>query len=222
MCACAAAAAAGTLLAGDSLVTNGDFETDNNSDQWPDDWKQPKEGCTWGEEGGNHFLRLEADVPDRMTMLYREIAIPPGAQSLELKFRARVTGLKTGTSAWFDARFMAEFLDASRQPLKPTPAAPYFRTDTGDWVEKSLQLTVPEGAKTLKLMPCLFKVGTGTLEIDDISVTVAGDTAFRGGEKNLTAHVATPASSAPKILFGSGFSTGGWPARNGFLRMAGR
>ncbi len=153
-----------------SVLANGTMEIDADTDQWPDGWGRAKSGGTWEAEDGNHFLRLAAAEPDQMTMYYREIPIPAEAKALELKFRARVTGLKVGTSPWFDARIMMELGDAERNPVKPGPEVPYFRKDTKGWEEKSVRFLVPEGATMLRFMPSLFKVGAGTFDIDDISL----------------------------------------------------
>ena len=154
-----------------SLISNGNLESDVHGDQWPDGWGRAKAGGSWVAEDGNHFLRLEAEKPDQMAMFYREVKIPADTRALELKFRARVAGLKVGSSPWFDARIMMEFADASQAPVKPGPEVPYFRKDTDGWVERSVKFLVPEGATMLKLMPTLFKVGAGTFDVDDISLT---------------------------------------------------
>ncbi|GAT35417.1 cellulase [Terrimicrobium sacchariphilum] len=161
---------------GIDLLKNGDLETDANSDQWPDDWSKAKVGGSWEAEEGNHFIRLKASEPDQMIMIYREIPIPAGAKALQLKFRARVSGLQIGTSSWFDARIMMDFLGADRQVVKPGPPAPSFRKDTEGWVDKDVTFLVPEGTKILKFMPTLFKVTAGTFDIDNLSLTVIDDT----------------------------------------------
>lgn len=38
-----------------SLIANGDFEGDADSDQWPDGWARAKSGITWCEDEGNPF-----------------------------------------------------------------------------------------------------------------------------------------------------------------------
>ena len=159
---------------GNSLLSNGSLETAVKDPQWPDGWGRAKTGGSWEVENGNHFLRLHAEHSDQMTMFYREVRIPAGTKALELKFRARVTGLKKGKSPWFDARIMMTFTNDARQPVKPGPGAPSFGKDTGGWVEKSIQFIVPEGATMIQLMPTLFKVETGTFDIDDLSLNPIG------------------------------------------------
>jgi len=162
------ARAAGVLTARGSLITNGDFETDAKSDGWPDDWGRLKVGGSWEMEDGNHFLRLRSPEPDTMVMAYRTCDLPAGAKALELTWRQRVTGLKTGTSPWFDARIMMEFCGIDGKKLKPAPSPPYSQKDTAGWIERSTQFLVPDGALTLVLMPTLFQVRTGTFDLDDL------------------------------------------------------
>ena len=69
------ASAAETAATG-SLLPDGSFETDANSDGWPDGWGRPKSGGSWQEESGNHFLRLTSGTPGEMVMLYQQVQIP--------------------------------------------------------------------------------------------------------------------------------------------------
>lgn len=156
-----------------NLASNGNFEASAKTPGWPDDWAQLKAGGSWETENGNHFLRMTSTTPGNMVMLYRQIAIPAGATTLDLIWRQRVTNLKLGTQAWFDARIMMEFQDAAGAKVSPAPSAPYARKDTDGWQEKSLRLTVPEGATLLKFMPALFQVESGTFDLDDIVLKVA-------------------------------------------------
>ncbi len=160
--------AASQAVVGRELKPNGDFETDRDSDNWPDGWATVKPGGEWVTEDGNHFVRLTSTSPGRMVMLYQEIAIPAGAEAIELSFRQRITGLKVGKNSWFDARILMEFLDRDRKKVTPTPSAPASGRDTAGWVEKRTSFLVPEGATTLKFMPCLFEVAAGTFDLDDV------------------------------------------------------
>lgn len=160
------------------LVPNGSFQADENGDQWPDGWPQPKE-ARWVEEEGNRFVRLEALEADKTIMLYRELSLPQDAEALELRWRQRVRDLQVGKQAWYDARIMLKFLDAERNELKETPAAPATRKDTTDWGEKSTTFLVPEGAKYLKFMPSLFQVKAGQFDLDDISLRTTDATPLR-------------------------------------------
>jgi hypothetical protein len=151
-----------------SLIKNPDMESDTNGDGWPDNWPKLKSGGTWENEAGNHFIRMTATEPNKTTMLYMEIHVPAGAKELELSWRWRVSNLVVGSQSWFDARFMMEWMDAGRGKVSGSPKAPSTRSNTDGWVQRSMRITVPEGARILKFMPSLFQVQSGTLDIDDV------------------------------------------------------
>ncbi len=151
-----------------SIIPNTGMQTDADGDGWPDEWPHLKNGGSWENEEGNRFIRMTSTTPGSMVMLYREVAIPAGVRGLELSWRQRVTGLKKGSKAWFDARVMLEFSDAKREKVNPAPKPVATGRDTDGWVEKSTQFLVPEGAVTLKLMPSLFNVESGVFDIDDM------------------------------------------------------
>jgi hypothetical protein len=154
-----------------SLIPNGTMDKDVDGDKWPDGWPQAKAGSTWELEEGVHFIRLQAQAPDQMTMLYREVPIPAQVKAVQLKFRGRVSNLSLGSNVWFDARILADFLNASREKVPGKFPAPSFRKDTGAWVEKSVSFVIPEGATMIALMPALFKVKSGTFDLTDITLT---------------------------------------------------
>ncbi len=154
----------------ESIAPNGSFEVDRDGDEWPDGWGKLKTGGSWLAENGNHFVRLRSSQPGEMVMLYQELPVPKGTEAIELTWKQRVTGLKVGKQSWFDARIMLEFLNADREKVTPTPAAPATNKNTDGWVEKQTRFLVPHGATTLKFMPCLFQVAEGALDLDDVSL----------------------------------------------------
>ena len=157
--------------ADDNIVENGDFEKKAAEGQeWPAGWAKPKTGGEWGKEGGNRFLSLKSSQPGEMVMLYQEFKIPAGAQALELSWKQRVTGLKKGTSPWFDARIMLEFSNAERVRMPGSPKAPNAGKDTSGWEEKKVSFLVTENSAFLKFMPCLFHVAAGTFDLDDVVI----------------------------------------------------
>lgn len=164
------AKAAVAFQAAGSLIPNGSFELDAKKVGWPDKWGKAKAGLTWEEEDGNHFLRLTAQKPGEMTLIYQAIDLPRDAQALEFTWRQRVTDLKTGKAPWFDARIMLEFKDAAGQVMKQKPSAPYTQRSTKGWVEKQTTFLVPAEAVMLVLMPTLFQVDKGTFDLDDLSL----------------------------------------------------
>lgn len=154
---------------GQNFGPDGTFEKDANNDMWPDGWGRPKSGGSWVLEDGNHFIRLVSGAPNEMVMLYQPIDIPATAKALELTCRMRVTNLKKGSKPWFDARIMTDFKGEGGAKLKGGPAVPIGK-DTNGWVEKSVKVLVPEGTKQLDVMPTLFQVQSGQLDIDDLQV----------------------------------------------------
>lgn len=183
--AAAAFAILGTCLTAQpaSLVKNSSMEIDANQDGWPDGWPRLKSGGSWIEEGGNHFIRITATEPDKLNMLYMEVPVPEGAKALEISWRWRLTDVKVGAKPWFDARFMMEFMDASRAKVNPSPSPAYGKGSTKGWVEKKTSFLVPEGAKTLKFMPSLFQVASGAMDLDDIVIRPTGTEALEAAAK---------------------------------------
>jgi endoglucanase len=156
-----------------SLVANSSLETDANGDGWPDGWPTLNAGGLWLNEDGNHFIRLTSAVPGSTVMLYHEIALPEGTAAIEITWRQRVTRLKPGKQPWFDARIMMGFMDADRAVISPDPIAPFARSDTQGWQDRSVKFLVPPQARILKFMPALFQVETGTYDLDDIVIKPA-------------------------------------------------
>ncbi len=162
------AKAAALLKETGSLISNGNFETDEKkADGKPDNWGLPKTG-TWEVDGDNHFVRITSPKPGEMVMLYRTIDLPADAEAVEFTWRQRVSDLKPGKSPWFDARIMLHFKDAAGKQMSGSPGAPNTRKSTEGWIEKSTKFLVPKGAVSLEFMPALFQVDKGTLDLDDI------------------------------------------------------
>jgi endoglucanase len=157
-------------LKADDIVPNGDFQKGAEGADWPENWGKPKAGGTWGKEDSNRFLSLKSETPGAMVMLYQEFKIPEGTEAVELSWKQRVTGLKKGTSPWFDARIMLEFSNVDRAKMPGSPKAPNVGKDTNGWEEKKVSFLVPKYAVYLKFMPALFQVEAGTFDIDDVVV----------------------------------------------------
>lgn len=160
----------------ESILVNGDFETDSKGKKWPDGWSKPQ-GVSWEEEDGKHFIRLVAQTPGETLMVYKELDIPPATAALEITIRYRTAGVQKGAQSWFDARTMFQFMDSDRKELQPTPSPLVFSLESDAWSEKTQKIKVPEGAAMLKLMPCLFQVESGTLDIDEIVIKPVDESA---------------------------------------------
>lgn len=159
----------GAVYSADSLISNGNFEADTNADNWPDDWGKA-DHLSRQDENGNHFIRMKSLKPDKMFIIYREIPIPKDAKALELSVKGRCIDLKIGKKQWFDARIIMHFKDSSGKTIGGSPSINFNKNATG-WEEKKTDFLVPEGAVNLVLMPCLFNVKSGILDLDDINLT---------------------------------------------------
>lgn len=153
-----------------NLIANGGFEIDADGNGVPDGWDALNAARSWETEDGNHFYRLKSVEPDKSVTMYKRLAIPQGAGALELSWKQRVSGLKLGKQRWFDARVILNFKDAAGQLVPGGPGPVYTQKDTAGWETRSIKFLVPDGAKTLELMPFLFQVQAGTFDIDDISL----------------------------------------------------
>lgn len=155
---------------GRPLLKNADLEAAKDG-ATPDHWGL-KAPAQYLEEGGNHFIRLSVGEPGKMVMLYREIGLPKETPyaSMDLTFKARVTGLKRGAESWFDARIMFDFMSADKK--KTGSGHVNFGKSTDGWVEKSKHFAIPAGTSYIKFMPCLFNAKAGTFDLDDIQITL--------------------------------------------------
>jgi endoglucanase len=190
------AKAAELLAERGSLVSNGDFETpQKKSPSKPEGWAVPKTG-SWEDEDGNHFARIVAE-PKRTTLLYRTIDLPAGVEALELTFRWRITDLKPGKEAWYDARTMLEFVDAAGKKIPGKPSPVYTRSSTKGWVERKTKFLVPKDALALEFMPALFEVERGTFDLDDV-VLKPTDPAILVAEAKARAEEAARANIPPE------------------------
>ncbi len=153
----------------ESLIPNGSFE--QLREGRPAEWSlNERAACL--EEEGNHFVRQTAAGPDQMVTLYKSIPLPKGAEAFKLTFRARWEGVKAGRQKWHDARVIIDFKDAAGRKLPGGPGHPAFKGSSKGWETRTLGLTVPPGAAALEIMPCLFNASAGTLDIDDLELTV--------------------------------------------------
>ncbi len=67
---------------------------------------------------------------------------------------------------------MIEFRNDEKKKVGKAPGAPHTRKDTKGWEERSLTAEVPEGATWFVFMPSLFRVESGTYDLDDFSLKV--------------------------------------------------
>jgi hypothetical protein len=153
-----------------SLLSNSDFQLATIDPAWPDDWAKAP-GISWETDNGKHFLRLVAQKPNEHLMAYREMTVPSGVKGLEITIRYRTAGIVTGTQQWFDARAIFHFLDTTHKNVPPDPNVIIFSPTASSWTEASVRCAVPAGADKLALMPSLFMVTAGTLDLAEVRVT---------------------------------------------------
>jgi len=148
-----------------ALIKNGDFE--QSKDGRPVGWGSPKGVVSYPTEDGNTFMRISAPVPDKMNMYYGYLPLPKGSKAAELSWRWRVTDLKPGEKAWFDARILIKFMDAGGNKIAGSIPTVYTRKSTSGWQDRSIRFMIPDDAVKLEFMPALFNVKSGILDLDD-------------------------------------------------------
>lgn len=154
----------------ESILPGGDFEgVQLGGAGWP-----VANGVSIVDEDGNHFLRLEADADGGQVQAYRRIPLPTNVPKLAIRFRARHSQLTGGVENWHTGRVVMHFKDASGAVLKPDPAPFAFKGSSTGWVDKNVELIVPEGAASFEFFPALFFVPQGTLDIDDVVIAPTG------------------------------------------------
>jgi len=159
--------ARGAELPAESLLANGDFESPPG--QPPAGWPKPSANVIYEIEDGNRFLRLLGNDPEHMVMAYRAIPVKPELRALELSFRVRYENIKRGKQVWHDGRFMVNLKDTDGKVVAQ-PGAPNFHGTKQEWQTRTIRFLVPETAALLELMPTLFQVARGTMDIDDVRV----------------------------------------------------
>ena len=155
-----------------SLLPEGNLETDANADGWPDGFER-KENVSWESEAGDHFLRLQQKNAGEFTGIYNAVPIAAGVTALHFHFRFRTAKVVRGTENYYDARFIFHFRDADKHEQKTAPDALVLPDNSGGWQERDVQFEVPANAAILEIMPTLFQVASGVLDIDDLRLTVA-------------------------------------------------
>lgn len=106
--------------------------------------------------------------PGKTLIVYRVIDVRAEIAGYELRFRVRYTDLKPGKESWHDGRIIVDFKDSAGNKLKPGPQHPNFRGSSKGWETRSIEFAAPQGATKLEIMPALFAVAGGQLDLDDI------------------------------------------------------
>ena len=119
---------------------------------------------------GELYARLVSTTPGKMFNDYKEYAIPEGVDALKLTWRWNVSNLKTGAKPWFDARILLKFKDAEGRDVKPEPSPSYVQRSTNGWQDRENAFLVPAAAVKLVVMPTLFLVVSGEMEVADMKL----------------------------------------------------
>ncbi len=159
----------GALCASASLIENPSMETDANADGRPDAWPAAGANVSWPQENGNHFLSLTSARAGSLVTYPREIQLPAGTSSLELAWKQRISNLVPGAQSG-DARIMVEFFDAQRNKLPADIPQPSYHENTDSWEAQTGTITVPAGARTLRITPALVRVSSGSYDLDDLVI----------------------------------------------------
>lgn len=113
------------------------------------------------------YAKLVSTEPGKLVNAYKEYDVPAGIEALKMSWRWEVKNLKTGEKPWFDARVLFKFKDANGKELK-NPGPVYVQKDTKGWQDRETSFLVPKEAVTLVVMPCLFQVKAGEMEMTDV------------------------------------------------------
>ena len=122
------------------------------------------------QKEGEFYAKLVSTVPDKMVNAYKEYDLPADVEALKMSWLWEVRNLKTGLKPWFDARVLFKFKDVDGNELKPEPGPVYTQKNTKGLVEKETSFLVPSGAAKLVVMPCLFQVKSGELDMTAVTL----------------------------------------------------
>lgn len=142
----------------------------------PGDWKN-KGGSLNAEvssEEGNNYMHLASKSEDASIVfrLVADVPMPdPAPASLRISFRIRAVIDKVSNSNdWASVQLQGYFKNAAGDTIKDLNGLVRLKASTAGWEEKEAVVEVPDGAKTLELLPGLYLV-KGTMDISDFSVT---------------------------------------------------
>jgi len=158
----------GYAIAQVNLLPQGNFEHPGVNTGWAEGFNiQNNQEFKVIVEGGKHWLRIEnRDSGRQLDYVHAYVNVTPQIASLTVSVRMKATNLKIGTEGWHTARVALMFEGGS---FDFPPEVPELRADS-DWVTKSVELKVPEGATRLNIQPAMFYC-TGVFEIAELTVT---------------------------------------------------
>ena len=113
------------------------------------------------------YAKLVSKEPGKLVNAYKEYDVPSGVEAMKVSWKWEVKNLRTGDKPWFDARVLFKFKDASGKEVK-NPGPVYTQRNTQGWQERETSFMVPPEAVTFVVMPCLFQVKAGEMEMRDV------------------------------------------------------
>jgi beta-galactosidase len=151
-----------------NLLPQGSFENPGINTDWAEGFNIPNnEEFKVVAEGRRHWLRIEnRNAGRQLDYVHAYVKVTPEIASLTVSVRMKATDLKIGAEGWHTARVGLMFEGGS---FGFPPEVPELRADS-DWVTKSVELKVPEGATRLNIQPAMFYC-TGVFEIAELTVT---------------------------------------------------
>ena len=114
------------------------------------------------------YAKLVSKEPGKLVNAYKEYDVPADVEALKMSWKWEVKNLKTGEKPWFDARVLFKFKDANGKEVK-NPSPVYIQKDTKGWQDCETSFLVPKEAVTFVVMPCLFQVKSGEMEMTDVT-----------------------------------------------------
>ena len=106
----------------------------------------------------------------QMSLVYTPVFFPKETEGVVVSGEAKWDDVVRGDKSWFDARIMTDFIDSKCKKVKGGPAIGGWHGKGGEWKAFRKSVKVPEGAEGIALMPTLFNVKSGALEIRNLSV----------------------------------------------------
>ena len=114
------------------------------------------------------YAKLVSKEPGKLVNAYKEYDVPADVEALKMSWKWEVKNLKTGEKPWFDARGLFKFKDANGKEVK-NPSPVDVQKDTKGWQNRETSFLVPKEAVTFVVMPCLFQVKSGEMEMTDVT-----------------------------------------------------
>ncbi len=163
-------AVAGEGVAADNVFPEGTFENvkidPGGQTGW---WGVTGDKVKIVEKNGQHWLRLENNVPGQSAQSGRRFALNPDWDAVTIKVQSRVENLKVGKNAWETAKVDFEVLDGNKQPIPGVSATMSAAATDTQWKESTARIELPGNAAYLHIITSLW-VATGVFEVDDLQI----------------------------------------------------